>query len=80
MATEAQLQAQIALNRERDRLVELARTNICYCDGELVVAWIGGEYVLRCGKDKSHEGIKPKSEHHRMIERQEREDANSRNI
>lgn len=43
-----------------DELRYMAARNVCAeCGGDLVVAWDGerSEYVLRCGRDKSHHGM-----------------------
>ena len=35
------------------------KRNTCSCGGRLTVAFVNRQYVLRCGENKEHNGIRP---------------------
>lgn len=59
MATQAEIAAQIAKDKQFAKLTKFAKWNICAeCEAPLVVRWWQGEYEIKCGQNKNHQGFK----------------------
>lgn len=72
--TPEELAANFAKSKLYEELTKKSKSQICgACEGLLVVAYRNGEYVLSCGRDKSHTGTKSKWKCKAYLERNERE-------